>query len=149
MQRPQADLIALARRAAEVHALWPELVCAIVEQESAWNPWALRYEPAFYEKYIAPQIARGQIGDVTEARARAFSWGLMQVMGQVAREHGFADTSLASLCDPALGLEIGCSVFAAKLAAAEGNVSRALLLWNGAGNRDYPAAVLARAAHYA
>ena len=143
------ELIALAHRAAEAHALWPELVCAIVEQESAWNPWALRYEPAFYEKYIAPQIARGAIADVTESRARAFSWGLMQVMGQVAREYGFADASLASLCDPAVGLEIGCRVFAAKLAAAEGNVTRALLLWNGAGNRDYPAAVLARTARYA
>src|SRR6266699_7244427 len=136
------ELIALAQRAAEAHALWPDLVCAIVEQESAWNPWALRYEPAFYEKYTAPQIARGAIADVTESRARAFSWGLMQVMGQVAREYGFAGASLASLCDPAVGLEIGCRVFAAKLAAAEGNVTRALLLWNGAGNREYPAAVL-------
>jgi soluble lytic murein transglycosylase-like protein len=164
LQPPQAELIALARRAAETQGLWPELVCAIVEQESAWNPWALRYEPAFYEKYIAtsltarrPDRQASRLGaltspevpdDPTEARARAFSWGLMQVMGQVAREHGFAEASLASLCDPAMGLDVGCRVFAAKLAAAEGNVSRALLLWNGAGNRDYPAAVLARAAHY-
>src|SRR5437868_3657326 len=146
--RPAQEFIALAQRAAKAHELWPELVCAIVEQESTWNPWALRYEPAFYEKYIAPQIARGEIVDVTESRARAFSWGLMQVMGQVAREHGFTG-ALASLCDPAVGLEIGCRVFAAKLAAAEGNVTRALLLWNGAGNRDYPAAVLARTARYA
>lgn len=146
---PAAEFVVLAHRAADAHALWPELVCAIVEQESAWNPWALRYEPEFYEKYVAPQIARGAIDDVTESRARAFSWGLMQVMGQVAREHGFASESLAFLCDPAVGLEIGCRVFAAKLAAAEGNVTRALLLWNGAGNQDYPSAVLARAAHYA
>lgn len=146
--RPATELVALAQRTAETHELWPELVCAIVEQESAWNPWALRYEPAFYDKYVAPQIARGEIAEVTESRARAFSWGLMQVMGQVAREHGFTG-ALASLCDPAIGLEIGCRVFAAKLAAAEGNVTRALLLWNGAGNRDYPAAVLARTVSYA
>jgi soluble lytic murein transglycosylase-like protein len=145
---PPPDFVALAQRAAEVHGLWPELACAIVEQESAWNPWALRYEPAFYDKYVEPQIARGEIADVTESRARAFSWGLMQVMGQVAREHGFTG-ALPSLCDPAVGLEIGCRVFAAKLAAAEGNVTRALLLWNGAGNQDYPAAVLARTARYA
>lgn len=177
---PPPEFVALAQHAAEAHALWPELVCAIVEQESAWNPWALRYEPEFYEKYIATSLSarrpdrsvnaakliprndvRGEevsrLGaltspeipdDPTESRARAFSWGLMQVMGQVAREHGFASESLASLCNPAVGLEIGCRVFAAKIAAAEGNVTRALLLWNGAGNRDYPAAVLARAAHY-
>lgn len=142
------ELVALAHDAAEAHGLWPELVCAIVEQESSWNPWALRYEPAFYERYIAPQIAREAIADITESRARAFSWGLMQVMGQVAREYGFTSASLASLCDPTAGLEIGCRVFAAKLAAAEGNVTRALLLWNGAGNHDYPTSVLARAAHY-
>jgi soluble lytic murein transglycosylase-like protein len=177
--RPALELVALAQRAAEAHALWPELVCAIVEQESAWNPWALRYEPAFYDKYIAtsltarrPDLAnaakliagndvRGEeaahLGaltspeipaDPTESRARAFSWGLMQVMGQVAREHGFT-CALASLCDPPVGLEVGCRIFAAKLAAAEGNVTRALLLWNGAGNRDYPAAVLARTVRYA
>jgi len=131
--RPALELVALAQRAAEAHALWPELVCAIVEQESAWNPWALRYEPAFYDKYIAtsltarrPDLAnaakliaghdvRGEeaahLGaltspeipaDPTESRARAFSWGLMQVMGQVAREHGFT-CALASLCDPLSG----------------------------------------------
>jgi soluble lytic murein transglycosylase-like protein len=161
---PPAEFVALAHRAAEAHALWPELVCAIVEQESAWSPWALRYEPEFYDKYIASSLtARRPDGqgshlgaltspeipdDPTESRARAFSWGLMQVMGQVAREHGFTSASLASLCDPAVGIEIGCRVFAAKLAAAEGNVTRALLLWNGAGNRDYSEAVLARTAHY-
>jgi soluble lytic murein transglycosylase-like protein len=145
---PPAELVALACRTAEAHGLWPEVVCAIVEQESSWNPWALRYEPAFYQKYIAPQLARGNIADLTESRARAFSWGLMQVMGQAAREHGFNGASLAALCDPAAGIEIGCRVFAAKLAAAEGNVARALLLWNGGGNQDYPAAVLVRAGHY-
>jgi soluble lytic murein transglycosylase-like protein len=145
---PPPELLRLAHDAARVHSLWPELVCAVVEQESAWNPWALRYEPAFYARYVEPQVARGALRDETEARARAFSWGLMQVMGQVAREHGFAGASLAALCEPAAGLDVGCRVLAAKIAAAEGNVTRALLLWNGGGNSDYAAAVLARAAKY-
>jgi soluble lytic murein transglycosylase-like protein len=159
---PPPDLLALAHDAALAHALWPELVCAVIEQESSWNRWAVRYEPGFYKRYIEPQIARPSGDNVTrragaqravlsetEARARAFSWGLMQVMGQVAREHGFSGRSFAELCDPATGLEIGCRVFAAKLAAAEGNVVRALLLWNGGGNREYPDAVLARTHRYA
>ena len=146
---PPSGLIALARTAADAHSLWPELVCAIVEQESSWNPWALRYEPAFYERYIAPALARASIVTETEARARAFSWGLMQVMGQVARENGFREPSLAALSDPATGLDIGCRVFNAKLAAAEGNVTRALLLWNGGANPSYPDAVLMRTQRYA
>ena len=84
----------------------------------------------------------------TEARARAFSWGLMQVMGQTAREHGFAESSLASLCDPETALNVGCRVLASKLAAAEDNVAHALSLWNGGANPDYSAGVLARVAHY-
>jgi soluble lytic murein transglycosylase-like protein len=146
--QPSPDLLEIVRDAARAHGLWPELVCAVVEQESAWDRWAARYEPGFYERYVQPQLARGAALDQTEARMRAFSWGLMQVVGQVAREHGFAGASLAQLCDAATGLEIGCRVLAAKLAAAEGNVAHALLLWNGGGNRDYPDAVLARARHY-
>ena len=149
----RADLIALARATAEAHQLDAALVCAICEQESAWNPWAICYEPAFYSHYISPQLSAGQISN-TEAQARAFSWGLMQVMGQVAREHNFgtapasASASLAQLCDPACGLEIGCTVFAAKLSAAHGDATRALQLWNGGGNPNYATEVLARVEKY-
>jgi soluble lytic murein transglycosylase-like protein len=143
-----AELVTLAHNAASAQSLWPELVCAVVEEESAWDRWALRYEPAFYARYVEPRLVRGAIADESEARARAFSWGLMQVMGQVAREHGFAGASLAALCDPATSLEIGCRVLAAKIVAADGNVERALLLWNGGANPDYAANVLARASHY-
>jgi soluble lytic murein transglycosylase-like protein len=145
---PQPELVALARDAARRHLLWPELVCAVIEQESNWIPWALRYEPAFYDRYVQPQFARGAIASEGEARSRAFSWGLMQVMGQVAREQGFAGPSLAALCEPLTGLNIGCRVLAAKIAAANGNVERALLLWNGGANSDYCATVLTRVAHY-
>jgi soluble lytic murein transglycosylase-like protein len=146
---PPPGLLALAHEAARFHNLWPELVCAVIEQESSWDRWALRYEPAFFKRYIEPQLARGDALSETEARARAFSWGLMQVMGQVAREHGFRGRSLAELCNPETGLDVGCHVLAAKLAAAEGNVPHALLLWNGGGDRGYPDAVLARAHRYA
>jgi soluble lytic murein transglycosylase-like protein len=145
---PPPQLVALARAAAQRHALSAQLVCAVVEQESAWNTWALRYEPAFYSRYVEPQLSRGQITTEGEARARAFSWGLMQVMGQVAREQGFAGASLAALCDAATGLDVGCRVLAAKMAAAAGNVPRALLLWNGGANQGYPATVLARMPNY-
>jgi soluble lytic murein transglycosylase-like protein len=142
------ELVALAHDAANAQSLWPELVCAIVEQESAWDRWAFRYEPGFYARYVQPQLARGAITDEGEARARAFSWGLMQVMGQVAREQGFAGGSLAALCDPTTCLAVGCRILVAKIAAAEGNVTRALLLWNGGANPDYAAEVLARVPHY-
>jgi soluble lytic murein transglycosylase-like protein len=136
-------LIALARNTAAQQALDPALVCAIVEQESAWDPHAIRYEPAFRTRYVAP------LGlPPTEEVARSISWGLMQVMGQVAREHGFAGKSLAALCEPAAGLAIGCAVFAAKLRASADDVQRTLTLWNGGANAAYAAQVLTRLAKY-
>ena len=109
-----ANLIALARAAAAWHELDPALVCAVVEQESAWDTHAIRYEPGFRTRYVAP------LGlPPTEEVARSISWGLMQVMGQVAREHGFTGNSLSALCDPAAGLDIGCAVLAAKISSAE------------------------------
>ncbi len=151
---PTENLLALAREAAAAHALDAALVCAVIEQESAWNPWAMRYEPAFYAKYVAPLcagpdgIGAGHALSPTEAQARAFSWGLMQVMGQVARENGFSGRYLAELCDPAAGIAVGCTVLAKKLAAAKGDLNRGLLAWNGGGNAAYPAQVLARTSRY-
>ena len=143
------EIITLARATACKHNLWPELVCAIVEQESGFNPWAMRYEPAFFFRYIQPLREAGQIKTETEARARAFSWGLMQVMGQVAREHGFAGQYLSALCEPEIGLDVGCRVFNAKLARAEGNLRNALLIWNGGSRPEYANEVLARVEKFA
>jgi soluble lytic murein transglycosylase-like protein len=136
---PPTELLTLARTIAAKRSLDPALVCAIIAQESAWDPHAIRYEPAFRARYVAP------LGlPPTEEVARSLSWGLMQVMGQVAREQGFSGKFLSALCDPATGLDIGCAVLAAKLASANGEVSRALQLWNGGANPDYAAQVLAR-----
>src|SRR5256885_10721813 len=141
------QLIALARQAATKQSLDPALVCAVIEQESAWNPWAMRYEPAFFTKYVAPLYTNNKVS-ATEAYARGFSWGLMQVMGQVARESGFDALFLAALCDPEQGLAIGCKVLRRKLDANASDVTRALLAWNGGANPAYPPQVLARKAHY-
>jgi soluble lytic murein transglycosylase-like protein len=115
----------------------------VVEQESAWDAHAIRYEPGFRARYVAPLDL-----PPTEESARSISWGLMQVMGQVAREHGFQRPVLSALCDSSAGLAFGCIVLAAKLAAAGGNVPRGLALWNGGGNPDYAAQVLARVPRY-
>jgi soluble lytic murein transglycosylase-like protein len=137
-------MILLARQKASEHGLPPELVCAVVEQESGWNQWSIRFEPAFERRYIHPALPQAPS---TEEMAKAVSWGLMQVMGEVARENGFAGP-FASLCDPGTGIEIGCKVLAHKLAVNEGNVERALLAWNGGGRPQYAAEVLARVQKY-
>ncbi len=140
---PAAEIVSLARSIASEHGLDPALVCAVVEQESAWDAHAIRYEPRFRARYVAPLEL-----PPTEEIARSISWGLMQVMGQVAREHGFQRPFLSALCDPSAGLTFGCIALVAKLAAAGGDVSRGLALWNGGGNPDYAAQILARVPRY-
>jgi len=137
------DLRTLATQKAIEAGLDPALICAIVEQESAWNPWAIRFEPAFYEKYVKPM----NLSD-TEEYARSFSWGLMQTMGEVVRELGYKGP-MAQLCDPEVSLEWGCKVFKKKLDRANGDVRRALLFWNGGGRPAYADEVLARVKNYA
>jgi soluble lytic murein transglycosylase-like protein len=107
----------------------------------------MRYEPAFFSKYVASLYTNNKIS-ATEAYARGFSWGLMQVMAQVAREFGFDAQFLSALCDPEQGLAGGCKVLRKKFDAMAGDSTRALLAWNGGGNPNYAAQVLARRPHY-
>ena len=145
-RRPVAEnpLIAVAKQEAVACNLDPALFCAVIEQESSWNPWAMRYEPGFFAKYIDGKITAGE----TEKRARATSWGLCQVMGQVAREYFFTEKFLSQLCDPQSGLRVGAQVLAGKLRKAGGDIEKGLLLWNGGANKNYPSEVLARMVRY-
>jgi soluble lytic murein transglycosylase-like protein len=140
------SLVQLAKQKASEHGLDPTLICAIVEQESDWNQWAMRFEPAFERRYIKPALPQSP---TTEEMAKAVSFGLMQIMGEVARELGFGEKYLTELCDPFINLEYGCKHFANKLQNADGDTRMALLHWNGGGNLQYPDQVLARQRKYA
>jgi soluble lytic murein transglycosylase-like protein len=134
--------VALANKWAAKYGLDPFLVCAVIEQESNWNPWAMRYEPGFFSRYIADKNL-----EATEASARATSFGLCQVMGEVAREEGFGGRFLTQLCDPDIGIEYGCRKLQ-QCFSVHGDPETALLAFNGGGNPDYGKQVLARVAHY-
>lgn len=147
------EIIAIVRTVAPKHSLDPSLILAIIEQESGFDTFAYRYEKGFFKNYIEgmddeelatfPPCSRP-----TEAIMRATSWGLMQVMGQVARERGFRGPFLSSLCDPLVGIEYGCKHFAAILASRNGDINAALQRWNGGGNPNYDDEVLARQSKY-
>jgi len=140
-----APIVVLARETAGNYGLDPALVCAVVEQESGWDPWALRFEPIFERRYIRPALPSAP---TTEELCLAISWGLMQVMGKTAREHGFRGKFLNALCDPGTGLSIGCIVLLDKLRKAKGDIHQALLLWNGGSNTAYPGHVISRVTRY-
>lgn len=133
----------MARMTATRFNLEAALVCAVIEEESSWDTYAIRYEPLFCEHYV-----RALKLTPTEEVARSTSWGLMQVIGQVAREHGFKGAFLSEICSPKVGIEIGCVVLAKRLADANGDEVKGLLLWNGGGDPEYPARVRNKKSRY-
>lgn len=85
----------------------PDLIEAIVIKESSGNAFAARYEPA-WKYFYSPSIFAKKLGItfVTEMNHQATSWGLMQVMGSVARELGY-DSHLPGLVIPEVSLTYG------------------------------------------
>lgn len=109
------DIASLVESAARAHGLPPELAGAVVRVESGANPLAFRFEPGFFNRYVlrnASLRAKPPCSLETERQARAMSWGLMQVMGETARELGFDGPFLSALTDPATGLDYGCRLLA-------------------------------------
>ncbi len=121
----------------------PQLLAALIHQESGGNPYAVRYEPAFLKKYLETKTKKTIGGYVpircswqTEVQMRATSFGLVQIMGQVARERGFQGEFLTELLDPAVNVKLG-SEFLQMLLHKHDTTEKALLRWNGGGDPDY------------
>lgn len=144
MKTPIAEAI---RTNALKHGINPQLIAAIIHVESAGNPAVVRYEPAFFQKYLALKNKKQLNGHIptlvsfeTEKKLRAFSFGLMQIMGNTAREAGFKHELLTELIDSATNIEFGCQIFKKCLDSAT-DIDHALLNYNGGGNEAYPGKV--------
>lgn len=139
----KAARLALVSKWATKYGLDPAIVAAVCEQESSWNPYAGRWEPEFFVHYVMPQ----NLPDLTEAYWRSTSWGLMQVMGQTARELGFQGKFLSQLTDPDIGVDLGCRKLQ-RCFEVHHEPEVSLLAYNGGANREYGAEVLARVPSY-
>ena len=90
--------------AAQEQSLPWQLVYAICKVESSLNPYARRYEPRYKWLYGDANLMTD-----TELIGQRQSWGLMQVMGAVARELGLpANRDFTELCKIPTGLLYGC-----------------------------------------
>jgi len=137
----------LAGKYAAKYSLDTALLCALCDHESSWNPYAARYEPAFYSRYIQPLLNNGTVHTATEATLRAMSVGLMQLMGEVAREFGYTG-DLLRMTDPDTALEWGCRKLRKCFDSASNDPHQALLLYNGGGDPNYPDLVMDLVAKY-
>lgn len=85
------------------------LLAAIVMQESGGKSWVTRYEQSYIYLVTPASFAQQRgISEMTEIQLQKMSWGLLQVMGGVAREVGYTG-DLTELARPAVGLRWGCT----------------------------------------
>lgn len=100
---------ALAHKVAPLHGLDPALILAIICQESSGEPHATRFEPHYRWLWFARELAeKHETTYEKECQGQMTSWGLMQIMGAVAREYGFQGELEELLDKPELAVEYGC-----------------------------------------
>lgn len=106
--RFQSECASSVRAMAKAFNLDEDLVEAIAWIESSMNPMATRYEKDFNYIFNASIFAHDLgISTETEVQLQKFSFGLMQVLGCVARELGYQGPMM-NLCSVITGSEYGC-----------------------------------------
>lgn len=117
-----------AEASAKQHGLDPDLVHAMCMVESSGDTRAYRYEPAYFLRYMA----KDERWKHADPRVVSASYGLMQVMYQVALEFGFPPNDPPEqLYIPSIGIEFGCRVLAERMAwvtREAGNLSEGIRL---------------------
>ena len=155
--------VAHAVKAANNSKIAPNLFVALILNESSGNALATRWERKFFIRYISDKplesIGGNQPRDIdfyqeqAERLARAYSWGLCQVMGQTAREFGFRGRYLWELLDVDTNVKLGAQIFAHKRERviktnpliSEAETERlTLLAYNGGADLEYPDRVIKR-----
>lgn len=121
MNEYEPEIAAAARN----HGLDPQLVTAVVLQESAGKTDAFRYEPGVWTWFQGHPKAAG-----LSARRAASSYGLMQVLYATATDYGF-NTEPEYLFIPRVGLDFGCYHLAHCLKWGHYSVGRGLAAYNG------------------
>lgn len=155
------ELIVRAKAIALTMGVDPALGCAMVEQESAWDTYALRPESESgfmtrygdaYQKLVAASASKNDDRWIKFEDVFYCSYGLLQTMYPVIIETFPEQVALLQyptrLCDPEVGLTLGFRLFQKKLQHVNGDRERALLNWNGGGNPAYSSEVLARLGRY-
>jgi hypothetical protein len=144
----------LYRRQIEVAAqneiIDPDLVEALILIESsgnryAWNPepryryiWNVRTRKPFRALTNAEVLSKTPPSDFPcvagdpdqEWWGQQASWGLMQIMGALARERGFVGPFLPELSDVETNLFWGCGHLGELLVWASGDIHKALAAFN-------------------
>lgn len=125
---------AIIKKIADEYNLDWLLVKAVCIKESSLDTWKIRFEPSWKFRF-KPEVfsQKNNVSLETEINCQKTSWGLMQVMGTVARELGFYE-DLPKLLQPQNGIFYGCKKLSA-LIKRHNDLPTALAAYNaGSGN---------------
>ncbi len=125
------ELKVLADKISQQFALPCHWIKAIIDQESRWNQWAVRYEPNYEWLYNPDKFKSDLISRSTEIQTQKMSWGLGQIMGAVARQQSLIGP-LASLLDPTTNITHMCKLIKT-LQAYSSDPSVIFATYNGGG----------------
>ena len=123
--------------AAHRYGLPSALVAAVIQEESRFDPWATRVEPGYINSKRVRRAAaiwtRSHAGNpnvLTEHNDRSRSFGLMQVMGEVAREQGYTGQYLAQLYLPHESIDQGARLLRRLLSRYRNDTLAAISAYN-------------------
>ena len=124
-------------RAAKAHNVPAPLIAAVIQEESRFDQWATRAEPLYYKNRKVRRAAMrwirahpGGPNQFTELADRSRSYGLMQIMGETAREQGFASPFLAALYIPDNAIAHGATLIKRLLARYKNDTLSAISAYN-------------------
>lgn len=92
----------------EFYDISPKFLWSLIELESAWNQWAVRYEPGYNWICRSPRLDV-YISQSTLKYSQKCSYGLCQVMGNHYYEQG-GKGYCTELLDAELNMKVACEI---------------------------------------
>jgi soluble lytic murein transglycosylase-like protein len=130
--------------AARAHRLPAALLAGVIQEESRFAEWATRMEPRYMRsrtvlnEAVRWSRAHGGVPNAyTELADRARSYGLMQIMGETAREQGFGARYLAELYLPHNSIEHGTLLLAKLMKRYSNDTLAAISAYNQGSARKH------------
>lgn len=108
-QKSIVDIKEMVKTVAEVHSIEIHFIFALIEAESNWDQWAVKYEPGYRWAVKNPDLNGFKCSKDTIDGMQSFSYGLCQIMGSHFYEFGYKGFC-TQLLEPNLNIEIACKL---------------------------------------
>ncbi len=130
-------LLPLVKEKSGKYQLDFKLVDAIIQTESSYNIYAVRFEPKSTGLVIPSKYARINFTtEESELTLQKFSWGITQIMGSTARWLGYQGP-MPFLCDVDTNLNWACR-YLSKLKSEHGVNDQVIASYNAGSPRRKP-----------